>query len=171
MPLDKSDWSVGYNHKPSQEQIDKWEAIKSVVSEVYPHLYITGYPDDSVIQRMKELKIEFLISTTVTPPPSLLYLWVYRVPFMDNKDELPDEKCLADAVHTGTLALYSGRNVLIHCAYGLNRSSLIAAKIIHNLSGMAGPDIVSLIRDKRPGALHNPLYAANVAGLKGFDNS
>lgn len=169
MSIDNRDWSVGYSGAPTQEQIDHWESIKGTVSEVYPLLYISGYPDDGVIARMRELGVSYMISTTISPPPPLIHLWIYRVPFVDNATELPNDKHLIEAVHTGVIALMSGKPVLVHCAYGLNRSALIAARIINEFSGLGGKEILKIIRERRPGVLHNPIYAEYVANLKGID--
>jgi len=52
----------------------------------------------------------------------------------------------------------SGKNVLITCNQGINRSSLVTGLAIKALSGLSGWDVVNLIKDKRSGALTNGSY-------------
>jgi hypothetical protein len=47
---------------------------------------------------------------------------------------------------------------------GFNRSALIAGRILHQL-GMAGPDVVSRLRERRPGALFNDNFAEYLSSL------
>jgi len=54
--------------------------------------------------------------------------------------------------------------VLSHCGMGYNRSALVAGVILHKL-GMAGPDIVRRIQERRPGALYNECFAAYIESL------
>ena len=58
-----------------------------------------------------------------------------------------------------------GASVAVHCTAGHNRSALIVGLILH-LSGMAGPDIVKLIQEKREGALSNPVFRKYLEELK-----
>lgn len=50
-----------------------------------------------------------------------------------------------------------GQGVAVHCTQGKNRSALIVGIILF-LSGMEGKDVVTLIQEKRPGSLYNPIY-------------
>jgi hypothetical protein len=47
---------------------------------------------------------------------------------------------------------------------GFNRSALVAGVILHEL-GMPGPDVVSRLRARRPGALFNECFAAYLEQL------
>ena len=44
-----------------------------------------------------------------------------------------------------------GHRVLAHCCMGFNRSALVAGLILNYL-GMSGPEAVTLLRERRPGA-------------------
>jgi hypothetical protein len=73
-------------------------------------------------------------------------------------EELPPLSRL-DALGTlGAALIRSGHGVLSHCGMGFNRSALVAGMILHKL-GMPGPEIVQRIRDRRPGALFNDVFA------------
>jgi protein-tyrosine phosphatase len=59
-----------------------------------------------------------------------------------------------------------GRKVLCHCLMGFNRSALVAGLILVHL-GMSGPEALAMLRDRRPGALYNPVFAEYLASLPG----
>ena len=54
--------------------------------------------------------------------------------------------------------------VLSHCGMGLNRSALVAGLTLHKL-GMSGPEVVTRLRARRPGALFNVQFATFLEGL------
>lgn len=57
-------------------------------------------------------------------------------------------------------AILRGKNALVTCWAGLNRSGLISGLAIKKLSNLSGPEITSLIRERRSqAALFNPLFA------------
>ena len=88
-----------------------------------------------------------------TVPNSLVYVYF---PFDDS--ELPD---LVKLHALGRLAADMVRNkraVLIHCSMGFNRSPLMAGVTFTHL-GLTGPQAVEKLREKRAGALYNPVYA------------
>jgi protein-tyrosine phosphatase len=58
----------------------------------------------------------------------------------------------------------NGEKVLAHCGMGYNRSALVAGLVLTYL-GMKGEDAVTLLRDKRPGALFNETFAAYLTAL------
>jgi protein-tyrosine phosphatase len=47
---------------------------------------------------------------------------------------------------------------------GFNRSALVAGMILHRL-GMPGPSIVERLRERRPGALFNEVFAEHIRTL------
>lgn len=88
-------------------------------------------------------------------------LYVY-FPIYD--EELPDPNKLEAIVRLGAHLVESGHSVLSHCGMGFNRSALIAGRILHRL-GMPGPQVVQRLRERRPGALFNEVFAAHLLGL------
>ena len=59
-----------------------------------------------------------------------------------------------------------GRKVLVHCAAGINRSSLVTALVVRRLFGLSGVDATAYIRARRgPEALSNPDFATYLASL------
>ena len=56
-------------------------------------------------------------------------------------------------------AVREGKNVLVTCAAGLNRSGLVTALALRELFGKPGEDAVARVRERRPGALTNEIFA------------
>jgi hypothetical protein len=94
-----------------------------------------------------------------TMPGSCLYVYF---PIYD--EELPDAARLDAVAMMGAHLVRHGHRVLSHCGMGFNRSALVAGRILHYL-GMAGPDIVMRLRERRPGALFNDTFAQHLIAL------
>jgi hypothetical protein len=94
-----------------------------------------------------------------TMPGSCLYVYF---PIYD--EELPDAARLDAVAMMGAHLVRHGHRVLSHCGMGFNRSALVAGRILHYL-GMAGPDIVTRLRERRPGALFNDIFAEHLIAL------
>lgn len=168
-PTINPDWSIG-SKEPSKRQITEWERVKSIVSRVGQGLYLSGFPDDAVISRMKELDIQVMFSCTRAEPPFLPGVAILRIPFDDNVGELPDMTRITFAAEAIVKLLNEGESVLVHCMYGLNRSALLAGYVLAlRHPSMSGDDILRQIRMGRPGALHNALYAHTVQSLNKVD--
>src|SRR5215831_16433262 len=88
-----------------------------------------------------------------TVPNHMLYIYF---PIFD--EGLPDLEKLHAVARMGAGLIRSGHRVLSHCGMGFNRSALVAGLIMTYL-GVTGPEAVSLIRDRRPGALFNDNFA------------
>jgi protein-tyrosine phosphatase len=95
-----------------------------------------------------------------TAPNGCLYVYF---PIYD--EDLPDLDKLEAVTALGAHLVASGHRVLSHCGMGYNRSALVAGRILHRL-GMSGPDVVRRLRERRPGALFNEVFAAHLAGLE-----
>ena len=94
-----------------------------------------------------------------TMPGSCLYVYF---PIYD--EELPDAARLDAVALMGAHLVKNGHRVLSHCGMGFNRSALVAGRILHHL-GMSGPDVVARLRERRPGALFNDVFAEHLASL------
>lgn len=92
-------------------------------------------------------------------PNQMLYLYF---PFDDR--DLPDLRKLHELARMGANFVQSNYKVLSHCGMGHNRSALLAGLILIYL-GMSGEAAVSLLRQKRQGALYNKTYATYLQSL------
>jgi hypothetical protein len=90
-------------------------------------------------------------------------LYIYY-PIRDDDDALPNLTKLLALARFGATLIRGGHRVLSHCGMGYNRSALVAALILVEL-GMPGPIAVARCRERRPGALYNPMFAAFLESL------
>ena len=89
-----------------------------------------------------------------TNPGKCLYIYF---PIYD--EELPNLAKLHAVAKLGAALLADGHRVLAHCGMGFNRSALIAGLILVE-RGMPGTHAVARLRERRPGALFNDIFAA-----------
>ena len=84
-------------------------------------------------------------------------LYVY-FPFADDDEALPDLSKLSAIARLSAQLIRDEQRVLVHCGMGFNRSALVAGLILTEL-GMTGSAAVARLRERRPGALFNDLFA------------
>ena len=94
------------------------------------------------------------------PRKNFTYLYF---PFSD-VPWLPNRKRLNAVALFGFSFWCGGTKVLVHCAQGINRSSLVNGVIL-NLSGISGKEAVEIITTARPGALLNPIFRIYLLSL------
>lgn len=94
-----------------------------------------------------------------TAPNTCLYVYF---PIFD--EDLPSPTRLEAVVRLGAHLVASGHRVLSHCGMGFNRSALVAGLILHRL-GMPGEAVVARLRERRPGALFNQIFAEHIRTL------
>lgn len=95
-----------------------------------------------------------------TIPDQILYIYF---PFEDAR-ALPDLQRLHQTAKFGACLIESGYSVLSHCGMGHNRSALLAGVILTYL-GMTGERAVTLIQQRRKGALYNKVFASYLQTL------
>jgi protein-tyrosine phosphatase len=95
-----------------------------------------------------------------TMPNHILYVYF---PIYD--EDLPDMAKLHGVARMAASLVAAGHKVLSHCGMGFNRSALLAGLILRYL-GMSGPEVVEHLRQRRPGALFNEVFAAYLLSLE-----
>ena len=95
-----------------------------------------------------------------TIPNHILYVYF---PIYD--EDLPDMAKLHGVARMAASLVAAGHKVLSHCGMGFNRSALLAGLILRYL-GMSGPEVVEHLRQRRPGALFNEVFAAYLVSLE-----
>jgi protein-tyrosine phosphatase len=95
------------------------------------------------------------------PTQSNHCLYVY-FPFDDDDRELPSRTKLRAVARLGASLVRDGHTVLTHCSAGFNRSGLVAGLILTEL-GVPGAEALARIRERRPGALFNDMFAEFLA--------
>ncbi|HPC82189.1 MAG TPA: hypothetical protein P5234_02970 [Thermoanaerobaculaceae bacterium] len=94
-----------------------------------------------------------------TVPNQILYVYF---PIYDQ--DLPDLAKLHAVAILGAGLVRGGHRVLSHCGMGFNRSALVAGLILVQ-HGFSGAEAVERLRQRRPGALFNPTFAAYLASM------
>jgi protein-tyrosine phosphatase len=122
--------------------LDEWQPIED------RHITVVFDLDDDLDLNVPEI------------PDQLVYLYF---PFED-KEGLPNMEKLHALARLAATMIAQGDRVLVHCGMGHNRSALLAGIILTYL-GMSGEEAVTLIREKRRGALYNKTFAAYLMGL------
>ena len=115
---------------------------------------IMGYGVDTVIDL--EGGLDQCIPTV---PNGCLYVYF---PIYD--EQLPDPCKLEAVVALGASLIANGHRVLAHCSMGYNRSALVAGLILNRL-GIPGEEVIGRLRDRRPGALFNEIFAEYLRSL------
>ena len=92
-----------------------------------------------------------------TVPNQCLYIYF---PIFD--EELPNLSKLRAVARLGASLVRAEHRVLSHCGMGFNRSALVAGLILCEL-GIPGPQVLTRLRERRPGALFNEVFAEYVA--------
>ncbi|KKN83834.1 hypothetical protein LCGC14_0294870 [marine sediment metagenome] len=83
---------------------------------------------------------------------------------------LPNLDELGLVVYWATQKIREGRRVLIHCDAGLNRSGLVTALVVMEITGMTGTQAISHVRVCRGStALFNPSFTDYLETLGGVE--
>lgn len=96
--------------------------------------------------------------------PTVPDRWLY-IYFPIHDENLPNLVKLRAIARMCAELIRDGHAVLSHCGMGYNRSALVAGLIMFEM-GIEGPDIVAQMRDRRPGALFNEVFADYLGGLR-----
>jgi protein-tyrosine phosphatase len=125
--------------------------------EVVPGLWQGDWPYPSDLSMF-----DIVISATAEgrpPVPSLRPgAWHIHVPIHDHEMDQPD--LVRDVARQVSMVHAEGRNVLVHCAQGLNRSGVIVARALM-FEGWPVEDAIRVVRQARGAyALSNPWFVA-----------
>lgn len=115
-----------------------------------------------MLTNLARFDVVVLCAREIQPPSSHFSLWpcltVLRCPLDDNdlmgltEDE---ERMTAVISHDVRLAVENNRRTLVTCHLGINRSSLVTAMALTQLTGCSGEDCVRWVRRRRPGTFTN----------------
>ena len=124
------------------------------MKEVLANLYQGSVPTwDEVLQHEIGFVIALAPGLPMPPPAELPYMYW---PIHDGP--LPDIEMLAVVARCAEQALRADKRVLIHCAEGINRSSLVVGVILNVAFGLSGRAVVTAITNVVPNALANTVF-------------
>lgn len=130
-------------------------------TEIVPNLWMGGellpfeLGDYDAVVNVRE------IPDVIVNPRTQAMLWL---PLVDSLSPVPYWK-LFSAVEFVHGVYRTRRKVLVHCTMGHNRSGLIVGAFLILEQGQRVDDTVNLIRSKRPGALSNATFVAQLRAL------
>jgi hypothetical protein len=167
------------NNSPGRQEPDKQDLDKKKLESSNPifqlefniieigdfgKLYISADREDWSIA--KEYMISVLIDLdgeldrgVPYLPDGIIYIYF---PILDLN--LPNIERLNAVARLGADLCRQGQAVLIHCLLGLNRSALVLGVTLTYL-GFTGKEALEIIKEKRPGALFNEVFAQYLASL------
>jgi len=127
-------------------------------------LFVSGEIDDWAAVRAQGIDTIVDMDGDLDPgvpeaPNEVLY--VYFPIFDENLPSLPKLEALGRMVAD---LVASEHRVLVHCRMGFNRSVLVAATALTYL-GVTGEGALLRVRERRPGALFNEVFAEHVRAL------
>jgi protein-tyrosine phosphatase len=124
----------------------------------YGKLYLSADRDDwsIVIEHQIAVLIDLdgdLDCGVPSNPDEIIYIYF---PIYD--EGLPNLARLHAIARLAADLCRQGESILTHCKLGLNRSGLLVGLILTYL-GLSGESAVTLLRERRPGALYNEIFA------------
>lgn len=123
--------------------------------EIFPGLWMSGTPD----KWLPDVERFDLVVTAWKNAPVVDSTMEFRVHFPDSPVLTPKTKDrIREAVQATANAVIDGRQVLVRCQAGMNRSGLIVGLTLREL-GLEGYEAVNLIRTQRwHQCLRNPVF-------------
>lgn len=133
--------------------------VKVDASSVASRLWVGGKPDPAI--DLPKVDTLVLCAQEIQPTTLAFHGRVLRCPLPDAKLTVPE---LHRAVGTSNVVareLASGKVVLVTCAQGRNRSALVAALALGQVTRLSADELVDLMRKKRSRyCLSNPHFRA-----------
>ncbi|MEI7443063.1 MAG: dual specificity protein phosphatase family protein [Actinomycetes bacterium] len=128
---------------------------KEVWTEVYPNLWMGGTDDDDTIGRSELLEpritkqnFDTVVSLHAWSNPVDWFVREIRQPFQDGEVSEFNEEDLNFLVRLICYELELGKNVLVRCLSGLNRSGLLVAMVLMNY-GYCAKETIDHLRKTR----------------------
>ncbi|NBU32264.1 MAG: hypothetical protein EBS36_03730 [Actinobacteria bacterium] len=138
---------------------------KEVWTEVYPNLWMGGTDDDDTIGRSELLEpritkrsFDTVVTLHAWSNPVDWFVREIRQPFQDGEVSEFNEEDLKFLVRLICFELEQGKNVLVRCLSGLNRSGLLITMVLMNYGYSAQETIDHLRQTRSPLVLCNKDY-------------
>ena len=133
---------------------------------VSPRLWIGAQPP--LDKDLPGVNILVLCAAEVQPDQLAFRGAVWRCPIPDGELDAAQVRLVMQTAAAVAKAIVSGQRVLVTCRLGLNRSALIIALALHQLTTMSGQEIVEHIRRQRSqSALSNKHFVQLVVSVVG----
>jgi hypothetical protein len=136
-------------------------------TELVPgQLWHGGCPVDFAWVRETGIDVVLDLADADAYPPAeeiegLTYL---KCPLEDGED-LPDPALTLRLAELVAGLVREGRQALVHCTFGRNRSGLVVTLIVRELLGLSGRDALDHVQERRDRAVNNEVFASWLASL------
>ena len=133
---------------------------------VSPRLWIGAKPP--LDKDLPGIDLLVLCSAGIQPEQLAFHGTVLRCPIPDAELDQAQVRLVLQTAVAVAKAIVTGKRVLVTCRLGLNRSALVIALALHQLTTMSGTEIVEHIRRQRSlSALSNQHFVAIIQGVVG----
>lgn len=148
------------------EPADERDSIDPPDPVLDGRLWIGGAPVDYAWARATGIDVVVDVSDPdmLVDPADLAGIDYRKCPLHDCAD-LPDPEQLGELVGHVVEQVRANKRVLVHCAWGRNRSGLVVALAVRDLVGVSGEQAATLVRERRRRALNNAAFSAHLDGL------
>jgi hypothetical protein len=140
-------------------------------TELVPgRLWHGGCPVDFAWARTAGISVVLDLADADAYPPAgeiegLTYL---KCPLEDG-DDLPDPGVTLRLAGLVAGLVQDGRQALVHCTFGRNRSGLVVTLIVRDLLGLSGAQALAYVRERRDRAVNNEVFADWLTSLPAPD--
>ena len=124
----------------------------SVADEIVPRLWLGNKHAAADETWLKEHGVTVVFNCTKTLPFAESIRRMYRVPVDDNlePEEIANMGAWAAETQVKLVKEYkSGRNILVHCHAGMQRSAAVVAMFLISMYGMSADEAMAFIKSKR----------------------
>ncbi len=137
--------------------------------QIWKNIWQGSAPPKGPYVAMSGFDVLVLCAREFQPPPEKYPgVDVIYAPSHDEEFDFDDQrqvKTITDAADAVVRAARTGRKILVTCYMGWNRSGLVTALALHQLTGASGKDCIRQVRSQREGALFNEDFCEKLSEL------
>lgn len=111
-----------------------------------------------------DVVVDLADADSVAPAGEVEHLTYLMCPLVDGS-ELPSPVLTLGLARLVADLVRDGRQALVHCTFGRNRSGLLATLVVRELLGVSGADALAHVQAHRAGAVNNDGFAAWLRSL------
>ncbi len=132
----------------------RFDTVRVDASNVAPKLWVGGFPPVDV--DLPKIDLLVLCAAELQPERLAFHGRVARCPLPDAELSMSELRRAAATSSIVAAALLKQQRVLVTCALGINRSALVAALALGQVTMMSADEIIELVRRRRnPRCLEN----------------
>jgi protein-tyrosine phosphatase len=138
-------------------------------SRIFTHLYQGARPPTGPTLLANGFDVVVLCAEEYQrPPAAFMGIRVLSCPYGDSFHTpltFDERRMIADTAARVAQATRGGARVYVSCAQGINRSGLVSALAVRQLTGCSGLEARRWVQKRRQGSLTNPIFAGLLDAL------